>query len=204
MNKAEKTLNTVRRMVMTKAVLAEVCGQETSGALWQKAEKGLEGLLEEYAALPKPVRRHTEGTILPAVAVYRVLLDALPEKAMYIMEEGTKRAATMVGKSYAGMIKAPFMQGVFLKVFALGAKKMFGPSAGFQNVFYRTDAKVFQMDITQCPYSRYCNELGCPELTHIFCSSDVYAYGSLPGIRFTRTQTIGSGGEKCDFLMEKM
>jgi hypothetical protein len=29
--------------------------------------------------------------------------------------------------------------------------------------------------------------------------NDIYAYGYLNGIRFTRTETIGTGGSKCDF-----
>ncbi len=59
--------------------------------------------------------------------------------------------------------------------------------------------KEYKMDVTACPYVKYCNSEGCPELTHIFCDNDVYAYGYLKGIRFTRTETLGIGGNKCDF-----
>lgn len=30
-------------------------------------------------------------------------------------------------------------------------------------------------------------------------TGEVYAYGYLKGIRFTRTETLGIGGNKCDF-----
>ena len=33
---------------------------------------------------------------------------------------------------------------------------------------------------------------------------DEYAYGNLPGIRFTRTGTIATGNKRCDFKMELM
>ena len=56
------------------------------------------------------------------------------------------------------------------------------------------------MDITACPYNRYFTELGVPELTKIFCINDECAYGDIPGLEFIRTQTLGKGGEKCDFL----
>ena len=31
--------------------------------------------------------------------------------------------------------------------------------------------------------------------------NDIYAYGYLNGIRFTRTETIGTGGSKCNFWL---
>lgn len=33
----------------------------------------------------------------------------------------------------------------------------------------------------------------------VFCDSDFATYGNLPGIKFERTQTLGSGGQCCDF-----
>lgn len=62
---------------------------------------------------------------------------------------------------------------------------------------------ICQFNILKCPYVKYCAELGCPELAHIFCNNDIYAYGSLEGIQFLRTQTLGTGGEKCDFLLKR-
>ena len=59
------------------------------------------------------------------------------------------------------------------------------------------------MDILKCPYCKYCLELGCPELTPLFCENDDYVYGNVSGLRFTRTQTLGKGGDRCDFLMER-
>ena len=80
--------------------------------------------------------------------------------------------------------------------------KNFGPTAGFCNVFYPKEKNRFKMDITACPYHKYLTELGCPEINILFCDNDVYTYGNLPGMKFTRTQTIGGDGELCDFCME--
>ena len=80
--------------------------------------------------------------------------------------------------------------------------KMFGESAGFKNVFYPAEKDCFRMDITQCPYHTYLTEAGCPELNILFCENDVYSYGNLPGLKFTRTKTIGAGDQLCDFKME--
>ena len=50
-------------------------------------------------------------------------------------------------------------------------------------------------------YYKYLTELGCPEINLLFCDNDVYSYGDLPGLRFIRTKTIGSGGDLCDFKL---
>ena len=58
---------------------------------------------------------------------------------------------------------------------------------------------MLKMDMTACPYCRFATLFGCPELTPVFCESDFATYGDLPGIRFLRTQTLGTGGDRCDF-----
>ena len=59
------------------------------------------------------------------------------------------------------------------------------------------------MDILACPYCRYFTELGCFELTRIFCENDERGYGNLPGLIFERTGTLGKGAERCDFCIRK-
>jgi hypothetical protein len=47
-------------------------------------------------------------------------------------------------------------------------------------------------------------ELGCPELTKIFCENDERVYGNLPGLKFERTGTLGKGAKRCDFYLRKV
>ena len=84
------------------------------------------------------------------------------------------------------------------------SRKMFGESCGFQNVFYPREKGAYRMDVVACPYNRYFTELGCPELTKIFCENDERTYGNLPGLQFIRTSTLGKGGERCDFYLKKV
>ena len=58
------------------------------------------------------------------------------------------------------------------------------------------------MDVTACPYNKYLTEMGCPEINILFCKNDEYTYGNLPGLKFSRTKTIGAGNGLCDFKME--
>jgi hypothetical protein len=83
-------------------------------------------------------------------------------------------------------------------------KKKFGPDFGFGNVFYPKKKNEYRMDIVSCPYVRYFTELGCPELTKIYCANDDRVYGNLPGLEFKRAGTLGTGADRCDFTLRKL
>ena len=100
-------------------------------------------------------------------------------------------------------MKLPGMKSLFVKIWNPLTRKVFGQNSGFQNTFYPKRKGDYRMDVTACPYSRYLTELGCPELTRIFCKNDERIYGKLPGIRFERTGTIGKGAARCDFCIRK-
>lgn len=48
-------------------------------------------------------------------------------------------------------------------------------------------------------YMKYCELLGCKELTGTFCLSDDRVYGNMCGIAFERQGTMDRGGDKCGF-----
>ena len=57
----------------------------------------------------------------------------------------------------------------------------------------------FDVTIKKCLWHTACQESGCPELCRLFCDVDDVTYGGLKKIGFTRTQTLGYGGDCCDF-----
>ena len=146
---------------------------------------------------------HLSGTILPTVAVYKALLEvdadhALPH-ANDIMMELCQKGGAVVGK----MMKLPGMKSLFMWLLPKMAANVFGPRCGCAFENYEASKTLLKMDMTACPYCRYAQKLGCPELMPVFCDSDFATYGNLPGIRFERTQTLGTGGERCDFKFVK-
>ena len=170
--------------------------------MWLLAKKKLEDMLNKYDGLPEGVQAHTHGFIFPAAAIYLSLKDKAPEQAFDIMQYTMKEKSSKFGKSLARMTYIPGFKKFFLGMWDSLSHKMFGETACFQNIFYECPKGEFRMDITQCPYNKYLTEVGCPELTKLFCENDVYSYGNLPGLKFTRTKTIGTGGDCCDFRME--
>lgn len=195
-----KILDESKKMKIFKKTVADILGNNEAEIIWDSAREKLCEILSRYKNIPPKEQLHT-NLILPHIAVYKSLLENHGGIAMEIMEKGEIAAAEKTVKLFKNVVKLPFGKGIFLKGFAAGCESGFGSDAGFKHVIYKADSKRCQMDVTVCPYVKYCNAEGVGELTRIFCDIDVYAYGHLDGITFERSQTLGTGGEKCDFLL---
>lgn len=193
-----KMLDESKKMRIIKKTVAAILGDTETEKIWDTARERLREILSRYENIPPKEQLHT-NLIFPHIAVYKSLLENHSDMAMEIMEKGETAAAEKTVKLFQHVVKFPFGKAIFLKGFAAGCRSGFGSDAGFRHVIYRADSKCYQMDVTVCPYVKYCNAEGCGELTRIFCDIDVYAYGHLDGITFERSQTLGTGGEKCDF-----
>ena len=187
-----------------KAEMDKALPKAQSDALWQEAAVRLDGFLTRYGSLPRGVHMHTDSMILPFAAVYLTAKDLIgQEKAYRILEDAAVQICKPIEKKLQKLMKLPGMRSLFIKAWDPMTKKIFGPGNGFQNVFYPKKKGEYRMDVTACPYCRYLTELGCPELTKIFCENDERIYGRLPGLVFERTGTLGKGAERCDFSMRK-
>ncbi len=202
MDKARKIMKKKARF---KAALDKRVSKKKSDALWRRATERLAQYLERYADLPKGVRFHTESRILPAAAVYLTLKESIGRPEAYrVIEEATFRTAEDFGRKLAALMRLPGMRDAFIGIWDPMTRRLFGEDSGFQNVFYPKKKGEYRMDVVSCPYFRYYTELGCPELTKISCGADDRLYGSLPGLKFERTTTLGRGGERCDFCIRKI
>ena len=65
----------------------------------------------------------------------------------------------------------------------------------------RNSPDAFELNVTQCRYAEFYNEIGAPELGFLLtCSADFsHAEGFGSGVQLTRTQTIMQGASHCDF-----
>ena len=176
-----------------------------SDALWQKATDRLAALLEQYSSLSDGVRFHTENKIFPAAAIYLTLKESIGQSEAYrVMENATFKTADAAAKKLSALLRLPGMRSLFVKAWDPLTRKMFGENSGFQNVFYPKKKGEYRMDVVSCPYNRYFTELGCPELTRIFCENDERMYGNLPGLSFERKGTLGKGADHCDFCIRRV
>ena len=197
-------MKTAEQIMAGKAFIKAELDKHTSqgDALWKRSTEKLETILDRYRSLPKGVRAHTDSRIFPSAAIYLTVKDEIgADAAFHVLEDA---AVTLCG-GFAGklkkLMKVPGMRRLFIRMWDPLTRKLFGPGNGFTNVFYPKKKGEFRMDVTACPYCRYFTELGCPELTTIYCGNDERIYGDLPGLKFERTGTLGRGADRCDFCM---
>lgn len=163
-----------------------------SDELWNDATARLRDMLKQYEGIPKGVHAHTDNYIFPAAAIYLAIkARAGQDDAYSIIEQAAVKRSGDAGRKLAVLMRIPGMRSLFTRIWDPMTRKMFGTDSGFQNVFYPPNPGEYRMDIVSCPYCRYFAELGCPELTKIFCENDDRVYGNLPGIEFVRTGTLG-------------
>ncbi|MCR5635262.1 MAG: L-2-amino-thiazoline-4-carboxylic acid hydrolase [Lachnospiraceae bacterium] len=198
----KKTVKTLKGKEFFKEELVSRVTLDDREKIWRDAHKRLYRMYLEHQNLPRGVAMHTDEFIFPAAAIYLAMKEVNSDMAYEVMKKVMVEKSTKIGQSIAKCCKIPGFKKFFLGMWDSMSHKMFGETAGFKNVFYPKEKGCFRMDITQCPYNRYLTELDCPELNILFCENDVHQYGNLPGLKFTRTKTIGAGDELCDFKME--
>ena len=175
-------------------VLGEKTGKEVMAESRDQAAAFL-------AASPEtsPFRRETmRTTILPRTAVYTVLkrrgLDAekLMEKYLREVQGPTAR------DQYAGLEWVPR----FFEIFRWAFRKATASSDAWDSTF-EAEKDRFDLTIRKCLWYDTCVECGCPEACRFFCECDNYSFGELKKVGFRRTQTLGTGGDCCDFHFYK-
>lgn len=169
-------------------------------------ERILDSAETHYAALAAACKDATPGewthlnnTILPTCAVYKALLDVDAPNALAVTHEALIGLCRMGNRVMQVILRIPGMKGLFMRMLPKMALSMFGRECGFDYTNFHADKTRLTMDTTFCPYCKYARLLDCEALMPTFCESDFATYGDLPGIRFERTTTLGTGGDRCDF-----
>ena len=178
-------------------------GKEPVQQIWEKAGKNWEELCVRYAHLPEKMKQHTDGQMFRMAAVYMALKEAYPEAALEMLEAGVQREGKRIAKMLSCALYISGMDYVFLRIFAKMLDSYFNEDAGFQSKKHCISKDEVNFDINQCPYCKYLTEIGCPEIIRFSCEIDEWIYGNLPGLKFERTGTLGTGANRCDFCLKR-
>lgn len=180
--------------------LRKKLGEEQTDALVNDAVKLCNELFEKYNGLFPKEKIHTERMIFPRAAIYQQMIRYIPrEEAIALIEDAVRRGVEPDRKRLHIATKIPFIRPLFFKIFRGMIGTMFNGDAGFRFEEIEADSKHYRVDVLQCPYVKYCELLGCKELSGTFCFSDDRVYGDMCGIAFERQGTIGRGSDICDF-----
>lgn len=177
--------------------LVERVGQEAARELVARQSELLEKLIAGTSGKSKKQMETLEQTILPRVALFKALEEQVSSSEEvtelmrgYMMDvvSAQKHAFT------AGMQVVPGFFDIYKCVFlrVMGTSDLWESTQSHGRDFF--DARI-----TRCLWHDACVENGCPELCPLFCDVDDVNYGGLRKMGFSRTKTLGYGGDCCDF-----
>ena len=194
--KGEKNVAIKQQKDIEKFLLGRL-GREEACALFAEQAHLLDDLVANTTGKSKDQMKELEQTILPRVALYKAL-----------------KASSLGGECVTELMRSYMMDVVAAQKHASTRKMELVP--GFFAIYKRVFLKVmrtsdlwestqsegpdcFGASITKCLWHDACVENGCPELCPLFCDVDDVNYGGLSKMGFSRTQTLGYGGDCCDF-----
>ena len=160
--------------------LRKKLGEAQTDVLVYDAEKLCSELCAKYQGLPKMEKLHTERMIFPRAAIYLQMVKYIPqEEAISLIEEAVRIGVEPDRKRLHAATKLPFICPLFFRYFRWMVGTMFSGDAGFKFAEIESDSRHYRVDVLQCPYVKYCELLGCKELTATFCLSDDRIYGTI-------------------------
>ena len=170
--------------------------------------KRLYELHQEYSAahqndIPK-LKQHND-VIFVGVAIYQAIqeLNYTKEEALKLTDDIFQSVALTIAVLIRKILKVPGLYKHVPKIVSKLVPKKYSESSGFEFKFYDVGKQRVKFDMTACPYHDICKDMGCEELTVVYCHNDDCCYGNMhPKLKWNRTKTIGEGAKSCDFDIE--
>ena len=187
----------IKQQKQIKEFLIDEFGKDEGNSLFDKQNKMLNALIENTKNKSENQMKTLIQTILPRIALYKVLLKEEFQKNIAYKHMQKYMIDKIAMKKHSSTAKMELVPG-FYSIY----------SNIFLKIMYTTDLQVsvqnhgqdyFDVTIKKCLWHTACLENDCAELCHLFCDVDDVTYGGLKKIGFTRTKTLGYGGDCCDF-----
>jgi hypothetical protein len=185
---------------LNKTMLSKAMGEIAPQELQDHVNREYTKLLIENDLGNGMLAKHLKQSILPAIAVYRILLSAgwQKENAFQLIRQSVLDASKPMARVFHAAGRLPFFFSLFRIMCPASIKSGFG-EAGWRMEWKRNDRNAIEWDCHSCFYADVLNRYRMPELVSIFCESDDVVYGNIPGVQWGRTKTIGGGSNICDF-----
>ena len=189
----------IKQQKQIKEFLVESFGNDRGEKLFEMQDKALGDIIGNTKGKTENQMKTLIQTILPRIALYKSLqAEGLSEDDVYkyMRKYMLEIVAAKKHSSTAKMEIVPGFYAIYSKVFL---KIM--QTTDLQESVQEHGKDYFNVTITKCLWHTACVENGCEELCRLFCDVDDVTYGGLKKIGFTRTRTLGYGGDCCDFHM---
>lgn len=187
----------IKQQKQIKAYLIEELGNDRGSRVFAEQEKVLSTLINNTKGKSENQMKTLTQTVLPRIALYKVLLNNdFSEEEVYacVRKYMMEKVAAKKHASTAKMEIVPGFYTIYSKIFLKIMR-----TTDLQENTQSSGKDYYDITITKCLWHTACVENDCPELCHLFCDVDDVTYGGLKKIGFTRTKTLGYGGDCCDF-----
>lgn len=187
----------IKQQKQIKAFLIEEFGESKANTLFHSQEKTLDTLIENTKNKSENQMKTLVQTVLPRIALYKTLSkDSLSKEDVYayMRKYMLDKVAAKKHASTAKMELVPGFYSIYSHIFLKIMR-----TTDLQESVQSHTKDSYDVTITKCLWHTACQENGCEELCRLFCDVDDVTYGGLKRIGFTRTQTLGYGGDCCDF-----
>ena len=177
-------------------------GQEKGEKLYGQSAQRLVALRADVDDCKnRAIYLHITRNILPLVCCYLVLQQngvAKEEACTFVVaqmhQEIRKKAAI-----FKAVAHFPFLYSIF-RVLCRRVMKSSYPDIGWDVAWLKDDNETVCFDCRACVYLATTTKFDCPEICQYFCQNDTIVYSALsPAVQFVRTQTLATGGDRCDF-----
>ena len=191
----------VKQQKQIKNFLIEEFGIDKGEVLFNKQETILNEIIENTKNKSENQMKTLIQTILPRIALYRALLTGgftEENTNQYMKKYMIDIVAKQKHESTAKMELVPGFYSIYSKIFLRVVRK-----TDLWESVQNHGKNYFDVTMKKCLWHTACVENNCAELCHLFCDVDNVTYGGLKKIGFSRTKTLGYGGDCCDFHFYK-
>lgn len=190
----------IKQQNQIKKFLIKELGADKGSALFDKEAEILEVLIENTKNKTDNQMKTLVQTILPRIALYKSLTESFPEEDTYkyMRKYMLDWVAAKKHSSTAKMELVPGFYHIYSKIFLKIMR-----TTDLQVSEQKSGRDYYDVTIKKCLWHTACVENGCENLCRLFCDVDNVTYGGLNKIGFSRTKTLGYGGDCCDFHFYK-
>lgn len=202
-NRKKKEPALVPQLGAWERTLAKRFGVQSAALLAAQVQARYEGLFSERPRFRHPaLRDHLEANILPGIALYRVLQEAMgpADDALAVLDEcfTAQLLTSRMGQQARILDRLPAAFAVLRFANRMILRNRF-PKEGWVIDWVEDSPCRVAYNITGCFYLNMLRLYGVPELTAHFCAGDDLLYGKMNSISWERTETLGRGDSRCDF-----
>ena len=175
-------------------------GEEMAESIKAECRYSLDGFFEKHGHFEEAKAIHAEENILPIGYIYLALKKRIGSEAYGLVRDVMRNNCLRTRDALNREIEEKGTAQFFAD-WEKGCRESFGKENGYTCDFHKAGENGVSLEVYHCLYYEMLTEMGCPEVTRIFCDSDDFEMGDLEKVVFRRNGTLAYGNSMCDFKL---